>query len=445
MDKKKYQIISGCILFLIPVLTIFGDLPFVDKSVLNLYIFQKVLFSMIGFYITTRVYFQDSNYESYNIHLFVASMAYAVINTYFLSGYIFAYLQILGGFTVFLSIPRKLYMTITGITAPLLIHAIHLKHTNPNIVINSLEKFKYDATLGALIFLFIFILGKLYLESEQKAKKEADEKVNKQNIEISKQNDLLETMMEDKTTLLHVLLHDITSPIQMIMLNDQNMVSPNENKRLKSIKNVNRYVHTIADIINNVRQIEALKSGKKTLKLDAVDINSSIDESIELLNYKLSSKNIKITKKVNLAPSTFALSEAVTLVNSVLINILSNSIKFSHNDSEIFIYAYEAKENIYIEISDQGIGIPKKILDNLFSRNVETSRKGTIGETGTGFGMPLTKTFVEKYGGSLKVHSESEEEKSGTSGTRVTIVLKKFNKSLLQKKTETQELPTQLT
>ena len=70
-----------------------------------------------------------------------------------------------------------------------------------------------------------------------------------------------------------------------------------------------------------------------------------------------------------------------------------------------------------VSVRDFGIGIPEEILENLFSFTSKVSRSGTEGETGTGYGMPLVKRFVEAYGGSLEIGSDG-------SGTTVTCILK---------------------
>ncbi len=430
MNKKKYQLIVGSILFLIPLVTIPGDLELIPEAQKSLYLIEKIFFSFIGLFITVATLINKKGFKYFNNTLFISTLAYTVINTYFITGYYVVYFQALGGFTLFLSIPRKLYLSAAAITTPILLHAINSSYSGYSIIANPVERFKFDSSFGLVLFMFIFVIGKFYLDKEKKAKLEAEQKIEEQTKEISLKNNQLEDMMDEKTTLLHVLLHDITSPIQMILLNDQNLISQNEKIRVKSAKNVNKYVGYITDIINNVRQIEAVKSGKKSLNLEGINVKEAINDVLDLYSSKLEDKNLAVKVNILLNDKVFALAEKTSLINSVLGNILSNAIKFSNDNDQITIYAYEVEDTIHIEITDRGIGIPQEIASNLFSRTKETSRRGINGERGTGFGMPLTQAFVDKYDGEIHVQSKCKDLHGELSGTRMTVIL---NKVILEK------------
>src|SRR5690606_16433531 len=107
--------------------------------------------------------------------------------------------------------------------------------------------------------------------------------------------------------------------------------------------------------------------------------------------------------------------EPVSFKNQVLGNIISNAIKFSHPGGFITVSAKAVNEETFaVEIKDTGIGMPEHILNTLFDMNKKTSRPGTIGESGTGFGLHIMRSFVEMYGG--KVEVASQEGKGTTFG-----------------------------
>lgn len=87
--------------------------------------------------------------------------------------------------------------------------------------------------------------------------------------------------------------------------------------------------------------------------------------------------------------------------------------------------AHYNKQKAEITITDNGIGIPEDILKKLFEIDSGTTRFGTHGEKGTGFGMPLVKKFVTAYGGNIEIWSKEKNETSGEHGTRITITLHK--------------------
>lgn len=77
-----------------------------------------------------------------------------------------------------------------------------------------------------------------------------------------------------------------------------------------------------------------------------------------------------------------------------------------------------------MRITDYGTGIPVNLKAVLFDIGKQTSREGTSGEIGTGYGMPLVKKFMEAYGGSIEVFSQEQTETSTNHGTEVKLILK---------------------
>ena len=129
-----------------------------------------------------------------------------------------------------------------------------------------------------------------------------------------------------------------------------------------------------------------------------------------------------------LTKNVYVLAESTSLSNSVINNLISNSIKFVHRDSELRIEVKSLDDVVHIILSDKGIGIPKYLLKDIFNSNIKTTRTGTFGEVGTGFGMPLVKAFVEQYGGKISVESNDIKDHPNDHGTMISIVLKKAKK-----------------
>ncbi|NRA47188.1 MAG: ATP-binding protein [Oligoflexales bacterium] len=121
----------------------------------------------------------------------------------------------------------------------------------------------------------------------------------------------------------------------------------------------------------------------------------------------------------------FVLADRVTLGNQVINNILSNAVKFSYPEGTITIKCENSgSEEVVLSIMDQGIGMPDSLKEKLFSLGEQTSRNGTAGERGTGFGMPLVKTFVDYYGGRVEIKTSEKIGKSNEHGTTFFLYLK---------------------
>lgn len=111
-------------------------------------------------------------------------------------------------------------------------------------------------------------------------------------------------------------------------------------------------------------------------------------------------------------------------MNSVILNILTNAIKFTPQSGAIQIEVCNRGENkTQITISDSGVGIPNELLQKLFDSSEITTRKGTAGEVGTGFGLPIARAVLVRMGGAINVNSFEAKVGESNSGTSFTILL----------------------
>lgn len=218
-------------------------------------------------------------------------------------------------------------------------------------------------------------------------------------------------------TLVRVLCHDISNPlttvknrlIHLSKLSDDEVV-------IKHLEKASRPLQTIQEIIDQVRNWEALESGKASLNFEPIAVDEAINNAIDLFSEVLIKKNL--TLKVSMPEDrTYIYADKSSLQTQIISNIISNAIKFSEPRNTIMISLFTENENAIVKISDNGIGIPLKILDHLFDPAIKTNRAGTQGEKGTGFGMPIVKFYVEKFGGKVDVTSQTSEESTKTGTT----------------------------
>ena len=100
------------------------------------------------------------------------------------------------------------------------------------------------------------------------------------------------------------------------------------------------------------------------------------------------------------------------MLHTIIRNILSNAVKFTQKGGSITIQAEKDSKNTILSITDSGIGMNAKIVENIFKLNVKTNRNGTENEPSSGLGLILCKEFIEKHGG--KIWVESGENKGTT-------------------------------
>ncbi len=237
--------------------------------------------------------------------------------------------------------------------------------------------------------------------------------------------------------LLNIVTHDIANPLTLIsghaeLLITQGQASPAHNKALHRIVQASEL---ITDILHKVRQIQAAKAGKLRVETSPESLATIFDKLRFVFEARLEQKKQQL--RIDL-PATYqdvlVLADPVMLLNEVLSNLVSNAIKFSPTGSTIDIVVMRSQDMMRIEVRDQGIGIPKDLLPYVFDDFRSTSRPGTEGETGTGFGLPLARHVVETFGGSLHVDSRPAEDQRKASGTTFILRLPLYRTTTFQAK-----------
>lgn len=175
-------------------------------------------------------------------------------------------------------------------------------------------------------------------------------------------------------------------------------------------------------LIGLVRKIRALEDQKINLIAESVNLKSAVDESVLMLERKFAEKRIELFAEID--PGLTVYAERISFVNSVINNIFTNAIKFSFADSKIIVSAGQSDSMVILSVKDFGVGMPKLLQKDIFDLSKKTSRVGTNGETGTGFGMPLIMKFVRAYGGTIEVFSKEEKDAPQDHGTEIKLTLR---------------------
>jgi signal transduction histidine kinase len=216
----------------------------------------------------------------------------------------------------------------------------------------------------------------------------------------------------ENENIIRILCHDLATPLMVVKF----LASRLEEKKIEEI------TESAMDIAQHVRNMMALEHGKSKLELVPVKLIAALKASLNIMQVKLEEKEIETFFNSGLLSEVMVYSEEKSLVHQVLNNIISNAIKFSPEGSHILFKLKIESNQVFLTIKDNGVGIPKDLIPDLFNKYVKTSRLGTNKEKGTGFGLPLVKTYINIYGGEIFVDSICEKSK-GTipNGTEFTL------------------------
>lgn len=236
----------------------------------------------------------------------------------------------------------------------------------------------------------------------------------KTEIQLKENQKILENNNLEKDKFLSIIAHDLKSPfssmigiLEMIEAEFNNL--PSE-MILKYISLVNQNAQKTYHLLENLLIWSRSKRGSITFLPKSVSLLDITNNIIELLQQ--SAQNKKITIQNRISPDTYAYAD-VNMLETVLRNLLSNAIKFSHLNGFIIISAsienIDNKNQIIVNIKDNGTGIEKENLNKLFNVTEMVSSPGTQNEKGSGLGLILCKEFIDKHNGKIWVESVLEK------------------------------------
>lgn len=248
-------------------------------------------------------------------------------------------------------------------------------------------------------------------------------------MKVREKTNKLKAAGEERRILISILCHDMSNFLTIIDLTTKlikNNDETNEKTKGYYIKRLEKSTRAIMEVLQNVKDMEAMKLGVKNINLTHINLNDTISDMLFFFKDKIERKQLRIKLENLLEEDDLVIAEATSLSHQVLSNIMSNAIKFSEENSLITISLRKTKDqSIRVTIKDSGIGIPENDIDNIFRLEKYSSRSGTSGESGTGFGIPIAKSFIEKYGGKLSVESKCKEKYPNNHGSAFHIDLRK--------------------
>ncbi|MDC7232219.1 MAG: hybrid sensor histidine kinase/response regulator [Spirochaetales bacterium] len=232
----------------------------------------------------------------------------------------------------------------------------------------------------------------------------------KTHLELKNHRDMLARRELQLKELLHILSHDLRNSLSGITMTMDLAELANESLDTYSdrLRDLSTNGLNILDLVRNMLLLE-----EKPLKLAAVSLNECISHCLHLLSPRIEEKGIQID--FNAEQEYRVLAEEVSLINSVLMNILTNALKFSFKDGTITVHLVETESKTILSVTDRGKGIPEALIPHLFQIGKGQSQRGTEGEKGSGLGLPITNKFVQAYGAELDLESSS-------AGTTVKIL-----------------------
>jgi PAS domain S-box-containing protein len=212
-----------------------------------------------------------------------------------------------------------------------------------------------------------------------------------------------------KSEFLSRMSHELRTPLNSVLGFAQLMqMEPMAPKQEDATREILKAGTHLVELIDEVLDIARIEAGKLRLSLEPVDAVLVIDECISLLGPQADQEGVSVAMDGPAAEigSFYVVADRQRL-KQVLLNLLSNGIKYNREHGTVLVSIERTAEGsrIRIDVSDTGRGIPPERLDGLFSPFERLGIEDT-GIQGTGLGLALTKPLVEAMGGTIEVSSE---------------------------------------
>lgn len=199
--------------------------------------------------------------------------------------------------------------------------------------------------------------------------------------------------------------HELRTPLTNVQTHLEAMIDGIWEPNAERLNSVNEEVIRLTNLVNQLKNLAKFDSEKSKLNLTEINIEKLIK------NIVYNNQGCALEKNLNIV---FNLENVNTYldkdkISQVIVNLLSNAMRYTNDGGNIYINAYKEKENIKIHFKDEGVGIPKESLNHIFERfyRVDESRSKDTG--GIGVGLTIVKSIVDLHKGKIEVKSKQNE------------------------------------
>ena len=298
-------------------------------------------------------------------------------------------------------------------------------------------------SVTAVVFLYLLIFGIFCFwgyRADLAHRKQEQEKDEKYKAELLRAAKKAEAANEAKTEFLQRMSHDIRTPINGIcgMINVADYYADNMEKQTECRAKIKKTSHLLLELINEVLDMSKLESDEVVLEDIPFNLNSIFEEILGVIEHMAAEQNIRIIWEEKEVTHWNLIGSPVH-VKRILMNILSNAVKYNKENGYVYIGCREipskqtAMTTLEFVCRDTGIGMTEAFQKRIFEPFAQEHAGSRTKFAGTGLGMPITKKLVEKMGGTI-----SFESKEGT-GTTFVIRIPFQIDADMKDRTETEE------
>ena len=248
------------------------------------------------------------------------------------------------------------------------------------------------------------------LEQALRDNKKTNEKLEAARLSAEYAMRLAEQANRSKTEFLANMSHDIRTPMNAIVgiteLMQHNLDKPEAlNNYILKLRSSSQY---LLDLINDILNLSKIETGSMELKTEPMDLGTQMEQVLSIIRPQIKKKKLHLTVNTIDIAHVYLMGDPVRF-RQVLMNILSNSVKYTPEDGLINVIVQETegtkeKQSYRFIVEDSGIGMTQEFIKHIFDPFARA--EASVGEIqGTGLGMAITKSIVDAMGGKIRVGS----------------------------------------
>ncbi len=238
-------------------------------------------------------------------------------------------------------------------------------------------------------------------------RKQAEEDVKKYAEQLEQANVRLQEMDRLKSVFLASMSHELRTPLNsiigftgIILQGMSGEVSEEQRKQLTMVKNSASH---LLSLINDILDISKIEAEKVELSLEEFSLDGAVREVVEPFSSVASEKGLELVTDV---PEGVTLFSDKRRVKQVLINLVSNAVKFTDQGSVQIAARIPGDDNLEVRVIDTGVGIKREDMDKLFQPFQQIDVSLTKKHEGSGLGLHLSKKLADLLGGDISAKSE---------------------------------------
>ena len=230
---------------------------------------------------------------------------------------------------------------------------------------------------------------------------------------IINQKNKLEKLNEEKNGILRITAHDLKNPLQGIqgMIEIMELLLEKDDINKDQIRDLTdsakKATQKANKIINDILHIRALEEGRFELQEKEFSVLNQLEEIVRSFKSRAQKKNITIYWEP--AENDHIIKSDPEKFSRIFENLISNAVKFSEKNSNVFVRTYNNKENIRIEVEDQGPGFSTEDRKKIFEKFAKLSARPTDNESSSGLGLSIVKKLCSYLG--IDINFETEQGK----------------------------------